>query len=223
VQENSNDKPDKGSASKPDKTHKKGDKGDKTPDKSSAQGSDVTNGSAATQVADNTPPTNTDAGKGSAAQETKTTAKTGTKTNKTVAVADKMTVPQMTEAAKKAEANGDWDTTLAMYQKLEKAKGYKYPGYAVFKQAFSYFQLNDTTNAQNLAQKAATMAGNQKIDAKILYADTWFKLGDYQRAKDFYVGLRKSVAGDKAKNALIIKKIALCNQKLKKPERDGLD
>jgi hypothetical protein len=31
------------------------------------------------------------------------------------------------------------------------------------------------------------------------------------------------VASDKAKTALIVKKIALCNQKLKKPERDGLD
>ncbi|HTL33140.1 MAG TPA: hypothetical protein VL326_08445, partial [Kofleriaceae bacterium] len=68
----------------------------------------------------------------------------------------------------------------------------------------------------------ATMAGNQKVDAKILYADTYVKLGDYQRAKDFYLGLRKQVAGDKAKTALIVKKIALCNQKLKKPERDGL-
>jgi thioredoxin-like negative regulator of GroEL len=109
-----------------------------------------------------------------------------------------------------------------MYQKLEKSKGYKFPGYAVYKQAYAYFQLNDTTTAQNLAQKAATMAGNQKIDAKILYADTWYKLGDYQRAKDFYLGLRDSVAKDKTRMNALVKKIALCNQKLKKPERDGL-
>jgi serine/threonine protein kinase len=220
------DKPDK-SNDKPDKTHKKntkdtkddnkGDK-DKTPTKSSAQGSDTSNdGSGAVAVADTTPDTN----KGSAAE--KTTAKTPAKANKTVALAEKMTLPQLLDTVKKAEASGDWDTTLAIYQKLEKQKGYKYPGYAVYKQAYSYFQLNDTTNAQTLAQKAATMAGNQKIDAKILYADTWFKLGDYQRAKDFYLGLRKQVATDKAKTALIVKKIALCNQKLKKPERDGLN
>jgi hypothetical protein len=205
-----NDKNDKTKPSKKDKGDKsdKGEK-DKTP---AAQGSDATKGSAA--VAD------TNDNKGSAA----TTNKTGiAKTGKTVALADKMTLPQMLETAKKSEASGDWDTLLAVYQKLEKAKGYKYPGYAVYKQAFAYFQLNDTTNAQTLAQKAATMAGNQKIDAKILYADTWFKLGDYQRAKDFYVGLRKQVAGDKAKTALITKKIALCNAKLKKPERDGLN
>ena len=123
--------------------------------------------------------------------------------------------------AKKAEAAGDWDTALAAYQKLEKAKGYKFPGYAVYKQAWAYFQSNDTQNAQLLAQRASTMEGNHKFDANMLYADALFKQGSYQRAKDFYIGLRKQVVSA-AKKSELVKKIGACNAKLKKPERDGI-
>jgi serine/threonine protein kinase len=142
-----------------------------------------------------------------------------TKATKTVAIAEKATPAQISDVAKKAEASGDWDTALVAYQRLEKAKGYKFPGYAVYKQALMYFQLNDTANAQAFSDKAAKMPGNQKNDAKMLYADVLFKQGDYQRAKDFYIALRKQMPDKKAELA---KKIARCNEKLKKPEHDGI-
>ena len=128
--------------------------------------------------------------KPAAARDTKTTTP---KATKTVAIAEKATPAQISDTAKKAEASGDWDTALVAYQRLEKAKGYKFPGYAVYKQALMYFQLNDTANAQAFADKAAKMPGNQKNDAKMLYADVLFKQGDYQRAKDFYIALRKQM------------------------------
>ncbi|NVB85197.1 MAG: protein kinase [Kofleriaceae bacterium] len=148
--------------------------------------------------------------------------KTPAKATKKVAAASdvKGTPAQLSEAAKKAEAAGDWETVLVAYQKLEKAKGYKFPGWAVYKQAWAYFQLNDTANAQSLAQKASTMPGNQKSDAKLLYADALFKQGDFKRAKDFYIGLRKQVPA--SQKAQLSKKIASCNQKLKLPDRDGI-
>jgi outer membrane biosynthesis protein TonB len=141
------------------------------------------------------------------------------KATKTVAIAEKATPAQISDVAKKAEASGDWDTALVAYQRLEKAKGYKFPGYAVYKQALMYFQLNDTANAQAFSEKASKMPGNQKNDAKMLYADVLFKQGDYQRAKDFYIALRKQMPDKKAELA---KKIARCNEKLKKPEHDGI-
>jgi TolA-binding protein len=142
-------------------------------------------------------------------------------TKKVAAASDvKGTPAQLSETAKKAEAAGDWETVLVAYQKLEKAKSYKFPGFAVYKQAWAYFQLNDTANAQSLAQRASTMPGNQKNDAKLLYADALFKQGDFKRAKDFYIGMRKQVPA--SQKAQLAKKIASCNQKLKLPDRDGI-
>jgi serine/threonine protein kinase len=159
-----------------------------------------------------------------AAESDKTAAKEpAKKATKTVAALDdKMTWRQVSEAAKKAEAVGDWEGALAAYARLEKAKGYQYPGWAIYKQAWAAFQLNDTANALNLAQRASTMPGNQKPDAKLLYADALFKQGDYKRAKDFYIGLRKQFAGEPKKEAMVAKKITACNQKLKLPDGDGI-
>jgi hypothetical protein len=158
--------------------------------------------------------------------EPKSTAETPPKktTSKTVAALDdkSMTWRQISDAAKKAEAAGDWETALYAYQKLEKAKGYQYPGWAVYKQAWSAFQMNDTQNAVSLAQRASTMPGNQKPDAKLLYADALFKQGDFKRAKDFYIGLRKQFTGEAKKLATVNKKIAACNKALKLPESDGI-
>ncbi len=156
------------------------------------------------------------------ADDDKTAAKKPVASKTVAALDDKMSWKQISEAAKKAEAAGDWDTALVAYQRLEKAKGYQYPGWAVYKQAWAAFQNNDTNNALNLAQRASTMPGNQKPDAKLLYADALFKQGDYKRAKDFYIGLRKQYAGEKKQLAQLTKKISACNQKLKLPENDGI-
>jgi serine/threonine protein kinase len=142
---------------------------------------------------------------------------------KVAALEGKTTPKEIGAVAKKAEAAGDWEAALVAYQKLEKAKGYQYPGWAVYKQAWAAFQMNDTANALNLAQRASTMPGNQKPDAKLLYADALFKQGDYKRAKDFYINLRKLTKGEPKQAAQLAKKIAACNQKLKLPDNDGVN
>jgi serine/threonine protein kinase len=144
-------------------------------------------------------------------------------TKKVAALEGKNTPKEISAVAKKAEAGGDWEQALAAYQKLEKAKGYQYPGWAVYKQAWAAFQMNDTANALNLAQRASTMPGNQKPDAKLLYADALFKQGDFKRAKDFYINLRKLTTGEPKKAAQLAKKITACNQKLKLPDNDGVN
>ncbi len=122
------------------------------------------------------------------------------------------------KAGAAAEAGGDWQGARAIYMKLEKIKGYD--AIAEYRIAYDAFQSNDTTAAQTYAQKAASKPGSQKIDAMFLYADALFKGGDFKRAKDVYTGLRGKVSGDK--KATATKKIALCNQKLGLPERDGV-
>ncbi|HSN27809.1 MAG TPA: protein kinase, partial [Kofleriaceae bacterium] len=122
------------------------------------------------------------------------------------------------KAGAAAEAGGDWQAARAIYMKLEKIKGYD--AIAEYRIAYDAFQSNDTTAAQTYAQKAASKPGSQKIDAMFLYADALFKGGDFKRAKDVYTGLRGKVSGDK--KATATKKIALCNQKLGLPERDGV-
>jgi uncharacterized protein HemY len=151
----------------------------------------------------------------------KKTAKKGVATKEVAALEGKNTPKEISGVAKKAEAAGDWETALYAYQKLEKAKGYNYPGWAVYKQAWAAFQMNDTADALYLAQRASTMPGNQKPDAKLLYADALFKQGDYKRAKDFYINLRKQTH-DKKEAAQLAKKIAACNQKLKLSDNDGI-
>lgn len=164
-----------------------------------------------------------DAAKGAAADDKKATAKKGIATKEVAALEGKTTPKEISAVAKKAEAAGDWESALAAYQKLEKAKGYNYPGWAVYKQAWSAFQMNDTANALFLAQRASTMPGNQKPDAKLLYADALFKQGDYKRAKDFYINLRKLAKGEPKQQAQLAKKISACNQKLKLADSDGIN
>jgi eukaryotic-like serine/threonine-protein kinase len=151
----------------------------------------------------------------------KGTPKPGGKKTPAVKLSGDETPKQISEAAKKAESSGDWDLARALYTKLEKSKGYQYPGYARYKQAWAAFQANDTMGALTLAESALRMPGNHKLEAKLLFADALFKQGQYERAKDLYVGLRKQVATPD-KRAQLAKKIASCNQKLKLPERDGI-
>jgi hypothetical protein len=190
----------------------KGDKGDK------GEKLDKT-GSAEKAVTEPTKGSASDPDKGSASE--KTTNKTVKKTGKQVAVAeDKASPKEISDQAKKAESSGDWDAARLAYERLEKTKGYAYPGFAIYKQAQMAFQANDTTDALNLAQRASNLPGNQKLMANELYADALFKQGDFKHAKDFYLMLRKKV--DDKKKAQLAKKIGACNTKLKLPERDGL-
>jgi serine/threonine protein kinase/TolA-binding protein len=131
-----------------------------------------------------------------------------------------VSLPALLKEASTAESSNDWESARAAWAKIEKAKGYQYPGYAVFKQAYSAFQTGDTASALTLSQRAAGMAGNQKTDAQFLYADALYKQGDFPRAKAFYLGLRKKLTGEK--KAYATKKVAACNAALHLPERDGI-
>jgi len=116
------------------------------------------------------------------------------------------------------EASADWNEARQVYTKLEKLKGYEQ--LAEYRMAYDAFQSSDAVAAQSYAQKAASRAGAQRLDALTLYGDALFKNGEYKRAKDVYVGVRAKVTGDRKAGAT--KKIALCNAKLGLPERDGV-
>jgi hypothetical protein len=166
-----------------------------------------------------------DTGSATTGDDTKTEPKntTGTKKvgGKTVAVVDdKQTWRQISDAAKIAEKKKDWAGARSAYERLEKAKGYQYPGYAVFKQAEMAYKSNDIADAVTIAQRASALPGNHKPEAKMLYADALAKQGDYKRAKDFYIGLRKTASP--AQKKIIDKKISACNAKLGLGAKDGI-
>ena len=165
--------------------------------------------------------------KGSAEQakddKTKGVPKPQSKATKQVAALDeKASWKVISDVAKKAEASGDWEASLLAYQKLEKAKGYQYPGYAVYKQAFAAFQANNTTLAESLAERSSHIKGAHVYDARRLYGDALFKRGEYERAKDTYVNLRKTVMDEPKKAADLAKKITACNKSMHLPEADGI-
>jgi hypothetical protein len=143
-------------------------------------------------------------------------------TNQSIGLAATATPKQISDVAKKAEAKGDWDAARLAYERLEQAKGYQYPGYAVYKQAYAAYKAKDTADALTLAQRASSINGNQKVDAKLLYADALIQQGDTTRAKQFLIGLRKQT-DDKKKKQLVADKITECNKKLGMPAKDGID
>ena len=121
--------------------------------------------------------------------------------------------------AKVLERNGQWGEARAVYQKLEKTKGYN-PVEALYRQAWAAFQSNATDEAVQLAAEAARQPGAFKTPAMFLYGDALYRLHEYDRAKNIYVGLRKGLSGDE--RATASKKIAACNKALKLPDADGV-
>ncbi len=139
----------------------------------------------------------------------------------TVAVATSNDPKQMAKDAMDLEKTADWDGARRMWEKIEKDKQYCCAGFAVYKQAWAAFQNNDTTAALTLAQKAAGMQGQQRIPARFLVGDALYRQGEYDRAKAFFINLLQQVP-DKESKATAKKKIAACNQKLGKPDADGI-
>jgi serine/threonine protein kinase len=134
-----------------------------------------------------------------------------------VAVVDPKDAKALIKQGQQLEASGEWTQARGVYAKLEKLPNQA--GFAVYRQAWAAFQANDA-DAVSLAQKAASLPGAQKMDAKFLYADALYRQGDFQRAKDMYIGLRKLVSGNQ--KAVAAKKIAACNKALKLPDGDGV-
>jgi serine/threonine protein kinase len=125
----------------------------------------------------------------------------------------------LVKQARALERNGQWSEARVVYQKLEKAKGYS-PTEALYRQAWAAFQSNATDEAVQLAAEAARQPGAFKTPAMFLYGDALYRLHEYDRAKNIYVGLRKGLSGDD--RATATKKIAACNKALKLPDADGV-
>ena len=126
----------------------------------------------------------------------------------------------LVKRAQAFEKDGQWNDARAVYQKLEKVKGYSL-GEALYHQAFAAIQSNATEDAAKLAAQAVRTPGAHKTRAQFLYGDAWFRQDEFQRAKDIYVTLRKTnLSGDD--RATATKKIAACNKALKLPEADGI-
>jgi tetratricopeptide (TPR) repeat protein len=133
--------------------------------------------------------------------------------------ADERDPKALLRQGKQHEKNSDWEAARAVYQKLEKIKGYA--GVALYQQAWVAIQTNELDVAIQLASRSAGQPGSHKTDAKFLYGDALYKQGEFRRAKDIYIGLRKGLAGEM--KATATRKIAAANRALKLPEDDGID
>ena len=135
-----------------------------------------------------------------------------------VALADE-SKPALLKQIADAEAAGDWTAQRAAYQKLGRIKGLM--AQALYGEAMAAFQQGDSPAAEAISKRAGAIAGPYKLKSLVLYADTIFRQGDVKRAKDNYISLR-TLSSDKDFKATVTKKIALCNNKLNLPERDGV-
>jgi hypothetical protein len=124
----------------------------------------------------------------------------------------------LVKQAKAHEKAGQWSDARAIYQRLEKVKGYA--GEAYYRQAWNAFQSNAIDDAIQLAAEAVRQPGSFKTPALVLYGDLLYRQKEFDRAKTIYAGVRKSVTGEE--RAAITRKIARCNEWLKLPERHGV-
>jgi serine/threonine protein kinase len=132
---------------------------------------------------------------------------------------DAKSAPVLARQAKALEGAGKWEEARAAYQRLEKFRPYR--SEAMYGQAWTAFQMNDTHMAEQIAGQLATDGGPFKIRAEFLYADALFLQAQYPRAKVIYQKLRTELRGDQ--RAMAQKKIVACNKELKLPENDGVD
>ena len=112
------------------------------------------------------------------------------------------------------ELKGEWGKAREVYARLANAKGYA--GRAVYLEAWAAFQAGELDDALALAMKAAQLTGPQQQDAKFLYGDALYRLGEYARARDIYGVLTKSAATGDARR-IAEKKLAAANLKLGQP------
>ncbi len=141
-----------------------------------------------------------------------------TKKTPVVAVADERDPKSLLKSGAALEQAGEWQQARGVWMKLEKIKGYQAEG--LYKQAWAAFSGQDTDAAVQLAMRAASLPGAWKTKSKFLYGDALYRQRAYDRAKDIFIGLWKQTAGDDKATAQ--KKVAACNQKLGKPDGDGL-
>ena len=128
-------------------------------------------------------------------------------------------VAALVSRAEAFEKDSRWKEARGVYHQLEKAKGYSL-GEALYHQAYAAIQADAPEDAVKLAREAVRQPGPFKTPAMFLYGDAWYRQGEFLRAKEIYITLRKGVAGDA--RATATKKIAACNKELKLPEADGV-
>jgi hypothetical protein len=133
---------------------------------------------------------------------------------------DKRQLAELIKQATALEKPGHWSEARAAWQKIQKTKGYNDVGETLYHQAWAAFQSNATNDAVRLAAASAAQTGPYKTRAMLLYGDALFRQGEVERAKNIYLGVRKSMTPDDRASA--VKKIAQCNKKLGLPESDGL-
>jgi len=128
------------------------------------------------------------------------------------------TVEALLAQAKAFERASQWAEARVLYQRLENMKGHR--AEALYRQAWTAFQMNDTTSAMRLAGEAATEPGAFQTPARFLYGDALYRQLEYARAKAIYLHLRAGLRGDY--RATATKKIAVCNRALQLPDADGI-
>jgi tetratricopeptide (TPR) repeat protein len=124
------------------------------------------------------------------------------------------TAQELLRDGKAAERANKWNEARAIYEQLERDAAHR--AEALYGEAWAAYQLGDNDAALALAEKAAKEPGAQREQALVLAGDVHFKRGDYRRAKDLYVELRKQTKSDDLR-AVLAKKIALANNKLQLP------
>jgi TolA-binding protein len=129
------------------------------------------------------------------------------------------TVAALVKQAREFEREGRWPEARAVYQKLEKVKGYNL-GEALYRQAYAAIQANAIDDAARLAALAVRYPGPFKTPSMFLYGDVWYRKGEYVRAKEIYITLRRTVAENE--RAIATKKVAACNKELRLPDNDGV-
>ncbi len=90
----------------------------------------------------------------------------------------------------------------------------------LYRQAVAAFQKDDLDAAKTFALKAASESGAYTVDAKVLYGDILVRRGEFARAKDVFVALRKLTTGDV--RSIVTAKVVATNRSLKLPDTDGI-
>jgi tetratricopeptide (TPR) repeat protein len=106
------------------------------------------------------------------------------------------------------ELNSDWPRARAEYAKLEKLEGFR--GEALYGEAFAAFQINDIATATELARRASEQPGPFEERARVLYGDTIYRSGQFERAKDIYFAIHKTATGDR--RAMLERKLLACDR-----------
>jgi TolA-binding protein len=135
------------------------------------------------------------------------------------AVTDERDPKALLRQGKAHEKAGDWEAARQVYQKLEKIRGYAGP--ALYQQAWVALNMSETDQAIQLVLRSAAQPGTHKTDAKFLYGDALYKQGEFKRAKEIFLSLRKTLTGEPKRTATL--KVAAANRALKLPDNDGIE